>query len=200
MDREQLESAGAKYQGLRGLFAIPFGLLMIAAGLGNLEVGPFDSTWTFPAIVLLAGLLSLPMMRHYNQSYGRVTLPPKVQVRGVLIAVACIPLIVGAGMMDNNLGLPIWAFLGAWALLMLISYGFSVGLKMHHVVIWGAVLIASLLPVWSGVEGDMRANAGLMVSGVAVMISGIFDPLLLVKAFGTLGSAAVPNGGVDVGA
>jgi hypothetical protein len=197
MDRRQLQSLGADYPHLRGLFAIPCGVMMIAAGLGNLEWGPFRSIYAFWVAVAVAGLICLPIVRHYNQRYGRVTLPQKIQVRGVLTAAACIPLIVAGGMVDNNLDLPVWGFLGAWALLMLISYRFSVGLKMHHLVLWGAVLVVSLLPVWGDLDADMRANAGLMVAGVAVMVSGILDHLLLVKAFGSLETRAVANGSVE---
>jgi hypothetical protein len=197
MDRRQLESLGADYPHLRGLFAIPFGVMMIAAGLGNLEWGPFRSIWAFLSAVAVGGLICLPIARHYNRRYGRVTLPQKVQVRGVLTAAACIPLIVGGAMVDNNLDLPIWGFLGAWALLMLISYRFSVGLRLHHMVLWGALLVGSLLPLWGGLDADLRSNAGLMVAGVAVMVSGIFDHLLLVKAFGNLETSAVANSSVE---
>lgn len=197
MERKNLESVAAEYPHLRGLFSIPVGLVLIASGLGNLQWGPFSSTWAFFALIGLAAVAALGCLRYYNESFGRVTLSKRAQIRGLAAAVVCVPLIVGAALVDNNLDLPIWGFLAAWSVLMLVSYAMSVGLKPHHIVLWGGVLVASLLPLWGGMSGDMLANAGLLTAGVLGMVSGLFDHLLLVKSFGSLDAGALNGNHVE---
>lgn len=194
MERRQLATAAAEYPHLRGLFAIPMGLVMIASGLGNLEWGPFRELWAFPVFVLIAGLTCLPIIRFYKQNYGQVTLAKKAQIRAAISVALCVPLIFAGSTLDYKTDLPIWGFLAAWALLMLISYGFSVGLKPHHMAVGGTLLVASLIPVWGGLEPGLRSNYGLIVAGIAVMVAGIFDHLLLVRTFGSLENLSVGNG------
>ena len=68
-----------------------------------------------------------------------------------------------------------------FAIVMLLSYAVGVGLKTHHVIIWGALLVAGALPVWTG---DDPSNTGLWLSGMAVMVCGVFDHRLFVRTFG----------------
>jgi hypothetical protein len=70
----------------------------------------------------------------------------------------------------------------AFAAGMLISYGLGVGLKPHHIVIWGALLVVGAIPVWDGVDS---ANAGLALAGVSVIVSGILDHRLFIRTFGS---------------
>jgi hypothetical protein len=65
---------------------------------------------------------------------------------------------------------------------MLLSYAIGVGLKAHHLVIWGALLVAGALPVWSGAD---PSNIGLVLTGIAVMASGVFDHRVFVATFGS---------------
>jgi hypothetical protein len=64
---------------------------------------------------------------------------------------------------------------------MLISYGIGVGLKTHHKIIWGGLLLAGAVPAWTGAD---PSNIGLVVAGVGVAVSGVFDHRLFVKIFG----------------
>jgi hypothetical protein len=82
---------------------------------------------------------------------------------------------------DWSLDLPVNAIAVTFALVMLLSYAIGVGLKTHHVVIWGALLAAGALPVWDGAD---PSNIGLVLAGVAVMASGVFDHRLFVATFG----------------
>ena len=70
---------------------------------------------------------------------------------------------------------------------MLISYAIYVGLRAHHVIIWGALLVAGALPVWNGANPSNISNVGLVLAGVAVMVSGVFDHRLFVHTFGSPG-------------
>ena len=58
----------------------------------------------------------------------------------------------------------------------------GVGLKAHHVIIWGALLVVGAVPVWNGAD---PGNIGLVLAGVAVMVSGVFDHRLFVHTFGS---------------
>lgn len=186
MERKQLESVAAEYSHLRGLFLAPLGVIVIASGLGNMEWGPFRELWTVPVVYLAAALACLPIARFYRQNYGRVQLSGKAQLRGAAALAVCVPLIVAGSTMDHRLDLPVWGFLGAWAVLMLVSYAVSSGLKLHHQVLWGAALVASLLPVWSGLAPDLKSNLGLVVCGVGVIVTGVLDHLAMVRSFGSL--------------
>jgi hypothetical protein len=81
-----------------------------------------------------------------------------------------------------SLDLPVNPIAISFALVMLISYGIGVGLKTHHVIIWGALLVAGALPVWNGPD---PSNIGLLLAGVGVIVSGLFDHRLFVQTFGS---------------
>jgi hypothetical protein len=186
MQRRQLEMAAANYFYLRGLLFIPLGGLFILAALGNWQVGPLRHSWAFLLVLVAIGLVYLAISRYYNDNYGRVTPSTRQQVRaavGVAIAVA---LVFGGSLLlrsraDWSLDLPVNAIAVTFALLMLVSYAIGVGLKAHHVIVWGALLVTGALPVWNGAD---PSNIGLVLAGVAVMVSGVFDHRLFVDTFG----------------
>ena len=94
---------------------------------------------------------------------------------------------------DWSLDLPVNAIAVTFALLMLISYAIGVGLKTHHVIVWGALLVAGALPVWNGPD---PSNIGLLLAGVAIMVSGVFDHRRFVRTFGPPRGVACENGDV----
>ena len=186
MQRKTLEMAAANYSYLRGLLAIPLGVVLILAALANWEVGPLRHIWVFPIAVVLAGAGWLVITRYYNENYGRLSPSTKQQVRSGLAVVIALAVMGGGSLLMRSdaawsLDLPVNAVAVSFALIMLISYAIGVGLKAHHVIIWGAVLVAGALPVWSGPD---PSNIGLVLAGVAVMISGVFDHRLFVHTFG----------------
>jgi hypothetical protein len=48
-------------------------------------------------------------------------------------------------------------------------------------MVWGALLVAGALPVWTG---DDPSNIGLLLAGVAIMVDGVLDHRLFVQTFG----------------
>ena len=60
---------------------------------------------------------------------------------------------------DWSLDLPVNPIPGVFGLLMLAYSATVVTLRPHHVVIWGSLAVAGLLPVWSG---DDPSNVGLV--------------------------------------
>jgi hypothetical protein len=187
MQRRNLESAAANYSYLRGLFFIPLGALFILAALANWEVGPLRHAWAFPPAALAIGVLCLPITRYYNENYGRLSPSTRQQVRGAVAVVVGLAVMVGGSLLmrsraDWSLDLPVNATAVSFALIMLISYAIGIGLKAHHMIIWGALLMAGALPVWNGPD---PSNIGLLMAGAAVMVSGVFDHRLFVDTFGS---------------
>jgi len=190
MDRKQIEAAAAANHYLRGLLAVPFGLLLIVSGLGNMGWGPFRDLWVVPVCVSLAGLGYLLLTLSYNDRYGRVTLKARAHMlAGTVVAMA---VLIGVPVLVQVLDLPVNGFGLAWGAVALAYYAVTVGLRPHHVAIWGAVVAASLVPLWGDPRTTNSPNAGLIIVGVAAMATGILDHRLLVRTFGP------PSDGVDV--
>jgi hypothetical protein len=187
MQRGNLETAAANYSYLRGLFGIPLGGLIILAALVNWRVCPL---WAFLVAVMAAGAACLPIARYYNENYGRLSPSTRQQARGAVAAVIGAAVVGGGSLLlrgraDWSLDLPVNAIAVSFALFMLISYAIYVGLRAHHVIIWGALLVAGALPVWNGADPSNISNVGLVLAGVAVMVSGVFDHRLFVHTFGS---------------
>jgi hypothetical protein len=192
MQRTKLETATAKYTYLRGLFFLPLGVLLILAALGNWEVGPLRHSWVFPVAALAIGAVWLRINRYYNEQYGRISPSTAQQARVAVAVVLAVAVMTGGSLLlrsraDWSLDLPVNAIAVSFALVMLISYGIGVGLKAHHVIVWGALLVAGALPVWNGED---PSNIGLVLAGVGVILSGLFDHRRFVQTFG---SRTVPD-------
>lgn len=195
MERKKLESAAARYTYLKGLYGIPLGLLPIISALGNWQWGPLRHEWVFVACVLVLAAACLPIRRYYNENYGRVTLSAKQQMRTAIVVILGAPFVVGASLLlrsraDWSLDLPVNPTAATLALLMLASYAAATVLRVHHLVIFGSMLVAGLLPVWNGAD---PSNIGLFLFGVAIMATGIFDHRLLVRTFGSSKTLKLEN-------
>ena len=170
----------------RGLLQIPAGVLIVLAALANWEVGPFRNAWAFPVALVLLCLASLPIYRHYQEHYGRIEASTRQQLRTVA-AIAIADRRRGRGSLllrsraSWSLDLPVNPIAITFAVVMLVSHLLGAGLRRHHVVIWGTLLVAGALPVW---DGEDPSNVGLLLAGVAVTLSGLFDHRELVRTFG----------------
>ena len=195
MERKKLESAAADNSYLRGLLLLPLGLLFFLAALGNEQVGPFRHDWVFGGALLLIGASCLPINHYYNENYGRATSSSRQHMRVAIAVVIGLLVIIVSQAISASLDLPVNAAAASFALFMLICVAVMAGVKTHHLIIWGALLVAGLLPVWDGAD---PSSIGLAMSGAAVMVTGIFDHLLLVRTFGS--STGMSREGSDVGA
>lgn len=186
MDRRTLEATAANYPYLQGLWAVQMGLLLPLAGLTNLRDGP-SGAWVlvvFGAVLLACGAGSVLIARYYREHYGRVTPTRRRQLRhGTAVVAWIVVFFVGANkhMLWSPNG-PLCVFAAAFALATLAYYAIVVGLRAHHLVIWGAVLAASLLPIWGGVGADRDALA-MFPLGAALIASGLLDQRLLARSF-----------------
>jgi hypothetical protein len=187
MDRRQLESAGANYpyMHVQGLYGLPFGLIWFLIGLSNLEKEPVP-LWILGCCGLLALAALAAVTVYYQHNFGRVTPITRRQVRYAGAAVVGFAVYVGADQLGRAiLGRPpqhpVSTVVAAWALGMLVFYAATEGLKAHHVIIWGSLLVAGLLPIWGlGVDRDALASFPI---GAATILSGLFDHCLLVHTF-----------------
>jgi hypothetical protein len=200
VERKKLESAVASYSYLRGLYFIPLGMVFVLAALANWEVGPLRHLWVFPVAVLVIAAACLPITRYYHENYGRISASNRQRVRGAIAVVVSLVVVGGGSMLlrsdaDWSLDLPVNATAATLAMVMLLSNAIYRTLKPHHWIIWGAVLVIGLVPVWDGAD---PSNVGLVIAGVGLMVTGIFDHRLLARTFGPAKGLNLRNG--DAGA
>lgn len=208
MERKALESAAANYPYLQGLWVIPMGVFTILRGISNLQRRP---AWPLMFGIFVVGLAltllaSLFIVRYYRANYGEVKPTRGRHVRQAVAAVAWVyVVIVGANrFLLSSLDLPIllWSldspicvYAAAFSLATLAYYAILVGLRAHHIVIWGSMLVAGLLPIWGGLGADRDAVA-MFPLGVALIASGLLDQRLLVRSFGSSKSQNIENSNV----
>jgi hypothetical protein len=158
-------------------------MLFIITGRGNLGWGPLGNPLVFLGFLLVLAAAWLGINRYYNDHYGRVTRSHRQQLRYTIASFILFPAaIVGGPILDASVDLPVSAFAAAFALAMLAWFAICVGLRMRHLIIWGALLVAGLLPVW-GALADKISVAWLPI-GVATIAAGILDHRALVRAYG----------------
>ena len=142
---------------------------------------------------MLAGA-ALAINRFYDEHYGRVTPAADREAKAIGLGLLGAALLFGLALLlrsraDWSLDLPVNPIPGVFGLTMLAYSAAVVTLRPHHIVIWGSLAVAGLLPVWSG---DDPSNVGLVMCGVAVMANGVCDHLTIVR---TLGPATLRTDG-----
>lgn len=194
MERDSLIEAGPTYTYLRGLLMIPVGGLFLLVGAGDLEWGPFGNVWVLWTGVAAMVAAFVFANRHYRTSYGKVTLDRAQQMKDLFWTLGGAVLLVAAATLDARLDLPVNGYVVAYAVVML-GYSYAViGMKLHHAIIWGGLLVAGLLPMWGEIGNEVAY--GLLPMGLATIASGLFDHLRLVARFGSPGRVSVGNGNV----
>lgn len=186
MERRQLEAAAANYPYLQGLWAIPLGFGTIVAGVSNLQNRPSEPMVLGIIIggLAIAGVASVLISRYYRDHFGMVTPTRDRYIRQALAIVAWIAvLFIGANQaLFWSPDGPQCIYASAFALATLTYYAILVGLRPHHLMIWGAVFVAGLLPIWSGLGPD-RDPLAMIPLGLLLMLSGVLDQRLLARSF-----------------
>jgi hypothetical protein len=186
MQRGDFETAAAKYLSLRGLLSIPAGVLIILAALGNWRLGPFRHDWLVPLLAVVLGVACLPIWRFYREHYGRIHPSTRQQVRTAVSVVIAVAVMLGLSLLLRSraswsLDLPVNSMAISFAIVMLSTSALGAGIRLHHAIIWGTLLLVGALPVWTGED---PSNIGLLLGGVAVTLSGVLDHRLFVRTFG----------------
>jgi hypothetical protein len=191
MERNQLATAVAENTHFRGLFGVVCGLVMIVSSLGNAGWGPFDHDAVFIVAVAVLGLVALALNRYYNDRFGW-SRPTERHHRRMAAAIllGAPAVFLGSMLLSSraswSLDLPLNTIAISIALFMLMITAATVGIRRHHAVIFGCLLVAGLLPVWD--RQGMSGNTGLWMSGVALILAGLLDHRLLVRTFGPAGT------------
>ncbi|MEO6715240.1 MAG: hypothetical protein ABIM89_17710 [Mycobacteriales bacterium] len=188
MDRRQLESAGESFPHthVQGLYAVPFGVLLwFFVALGNVAEPP-GGRWIVRAGIVLAALLLWLVTFYYRRSFGRVTPTRDRQIRYVVAAVVAFAVFAGVDqILRAFLGRPpepaVSTTLSAWAAGMIVFYLVAGSLRAHHLIIWSAMFVAGLLPIWGhGIDRDALAYFPI---GTAMIVTGLFDHRDLLRTF-----------------
>jgi hypothetical protein len=186
MERKTFESAAANYPHvhLQGLYAVPFGFIWVLTGLSNLQSKSVAPVILGCGVLLCLGALGL-IGRYYANSFGRVTPTRSRQVRYFVALPLSFAVFVGVDQLARSVlgrppGQPVSTYAISWAVGMLVFYASTVGLRAHHLVIWGSLLVAGLLPIW-GLGADRDAVAMFPI-GAATVLSGVLDHRLFVRS------------------
>jgi len=185
MERRELERTAWAYTHLRGLTAIPGGLLFMLAALGNWQVGPFRHDWVFLACVLAMGGAYALIARAYRERYGHVTPSTEQQLRAAAAIALGFAVVLGGSLLLRSragfsLDLPVNAIAVTFAIVMLATYAIGGVLRPHHFAVYGTLLAAGALPVW---HGEDPANIGLVMCGACVVAAGVLDHLAFARTF-----------------
>jgi hypothetical protein len=185
VERQALESSAANFPYLQGLWTVLFGFGMMIAGVSNLHQVP-AMTWGAGIVgggFLLCAVAGLGISRYYRDNFGLVVPTRGRKTRQAIANVTWIAvLFAGASrLLFWSSHSSFCVFATAFALGALAYYAILVGLRAHHVAIWGALVVAGLLPIWGGLGQDRDALAMLPL-GMALIASGLFDHRLLVRS------------------
>jgi hypothetical protein len=183
MERRELERSAARVTYLRGLLAVPLGVVMLASAAGNLEWGPYRNGAVFIATVVAMAAVALGVYRWYDQHYGRVRLGSAQQARFTVASFTCFGIGLSLGAyLDTRLDVPISVTLVLFGLAMLVWFALCVGLRPDHYVVWGGLVVVGLLPLWGHLHD--RTSVAWLPMGVAVIVAGLLDHRALVQNFG----------------
>jgi hypothetical protein len=185
VQRRQLESRAAAYAHLRGMLAIPAGLLFVLAALGNGQVGPFAGDVVWLACAGAIGIAYVVIARVYRQRYGRMTVSTRHQVRSAAAVVLGVAVVLGGSLLlrsraDWSLDLAVNPIAATFAIAMLAGYAIGDVLRPHHIAVYGSLLVAGALPVW---HGEDPGNIGLVMCGACVIACGVLDHVAFVRTF-----------------
>jgi len=160
--------------------------MLFLTGLSNLQQRPDPPVLLGLLLggLVLCGAGSVLLARYDRAHYGEVTPTRRSHLRHAVALGAWIAVlfVTGSKFLWWSPDAPTCVYAAAFALATLVYYAILVGLRVHHLLIWGSVLAAGLLPIWGGLGPDRDAWA-MFPLGVALIASGLLDRRVLVRAF-----------------
>jgi hypothetical protein len=185
--RTDIERAAWRNRSFRGLEQVVAGAMLLLLPAVNWWGGHVESFWLAIAPFGLVLLAYLAIHRHYDERYGHVTPSRRgeipLMVAGIVVPIILLPAI--------RAQLPVNVVVIMAAVAGLVVTAARTGLERHHVAVYGTLLVAGALPVWSGVD---TLDGGLVVVGIAIIVNGILDHRLLVREFGPAHTPALGDG------
>jgi MFS family permease len=181
-DLEQIRYVTQNYSNLQGLRLIPLGLWLLIVGLVTIE-------FAIP-LLLAAWVLTWLIGVYYNRSFGKVRSLTSPSWKSYLVGLLALAALIAAAVADRYLKLPV----------NLLGLTMATGLfltwlqpayrpRLHYLVVAVLVAAVSLLQLF----GIPAANstfypvlAGSVGILLVILIGGLFDHLLLVRAFKAL--------------
>jgi hypothetical protein len=181
MERRMLLETAHNYPYLQGLYAIPAGLVCFLSVPVNLYQGPSEASvlGVFGLGLLLCLVACVRIARYYRENYGEVTVTASRHVRQAVALIAWAATLFCATKLVATPDQTAGVLAAGFAAGVLAYCTILVGLRAHHVAVWGTLLVAGLLPIWGGAGVDWSA----VPIGVAFMASGVLDHRLLVRSF-----------------
>lgn len=191
-EAERSRFLAARYPQLRGLRVVPWGVVVVLASLvtGSLVTGP--GWWVvlglFLASIPAAVALTWVSNHHYRRRFGEVrSKPPSgMEVLGWFVAFGVLAVLVVALRAVVGDG-PVSIF-GLQAAAILAFTAWRMGpFALHRLLLAGLLAFASVLPLGLLTDAGMHPvdQHLLMIIGVFLVVVGLVDHRLLVRAFGT---------------
>jgi hypothetical protein len=185
--RTDIERAAWRNRSLRGLEQVVAGAtLLLLPGMTWLS-DHVESFWLAMAPFGVILLAYLAIHRYYDERYGHVT-PSRRGEIPLIVAAIVVPIMLLPAIRAQ---LPVNVVVIMAAVVGLVVIAARTGLERHHVAVYGTLLVAGALPVWSSVD---TLDGGLVVTGIAAIVNGILDHRLLVREFGPARTPALGNG------
>src|SRR5207248_10099427 len=99
--------------------------------------------------VVLCWLATQRIARYYREHCSEVTPTQSRHLRYAIALLAWVAVLFvgGSKFLFSSLDSPMCVYASAFALATLVYYAILVGLRAHHLVIWGSMFVAGLLPI-----------------------------------------------------
>jgi hypothetical protein len=198
MDTTALTSVGGRYYTLRGLLALPTGLIFLAAGLVNTPpIGdePVSRSAPWFLVALAVALLGYyAVNRYYVATFGRVEPSRGTLVRITVCTLLCAGAICVGITLDMQNDWPICLYGVAYAAALLVYYRILDVLRPYHLVLLGGLAVLCLLPIWGAV--DDKVSAVMVPMGLVTIAVGLLDHRDLLRSV-TLARSAGRGEDVD---
>jgi len=177
METKALASVGGNYYTLRGLFALPTGLIFLAAGVFNTPpigaepVSP-SAPW-FVIALAVAGVGYYAFNRYYVATFGRVE-----PSRGTLVRITIYTVLCAAGVcvgitLDMQQDWPISLYGAAFAGALLAYYRLLDVFRPYHLGLLGGLVVLCLLPIWGGAHD--KVSLVMIPMGLVTIAVGLLD-------------------------
>lgn len=177
MDTRALTSVGDSYYTLRGLLALPTGLVFLAAGL--LDTPPIgdepvsgQAPWFLLALAV-AGVGYYAFHRYYAATFGRVEPSRGTLVRITVLTLLCAAVVCVGIIVDLQHDWPVSLYGAAYAVALLVYYRVLGVFRASHAALLGGFAVLCLLPVWGGATD--KVTAVMIPMGLVTIAVGLLD-------------------------